>query len=407
MNISKITTVSELEKLINATEKINLSVKSKKEKYEFMGALLVRVKYYKLTKKEKGIVKKFIIKCTEYSQRQLKRIIRKYKEGRLVWSEWQKPSFCQIYTKEDIALLHKVDQAHGLSGKGIKAILKREYEVFHKLEFERISKICVSHIYNLRGSVTYARLGKVFEKTKKTTVPIGIRTKPTPHGRPGHFRVDTVHQGDKEGKKGVYYINIVDEVTQFEFVFCVPRITFFYIEEVLKVLLILCPFTIVNFHSDNGSEYINKEVANFLNQAHIRQTKSRSRKTNDNALVESKNGSIIRRHFGYAHIPATPQNARIISTFCREWLNPYVNYHRPSGFATTKADAKGKERKIYQTNDYETPYEKLKSLPKADQYLKKDISFEQLDKIAYKQSDTDFVLLMNKAKEIMFSKLAL
>ena len=109
--------------------------------------------------------------------------------------------------------------------------------------------------------------------------------------------------------------------------------------------------------------------------------------------------------FGYFHIPATEENANLLNQFNQKWLNPYLNYHRPCGFATTKIDKKGKERKVYKT--YMTPYEKLKSLPHAEMYLKRHIFFEDLDKIAYAESDTEFGMKMKEEKEKMFQKLRL
>ena len=53
------------------------------------------------------------------------------------------------------------------------------------------------------------------------------------------------------------------------------------------------PFVIEGFHSHNGSEYINRKVAEMLNKLRIEQTKSRSRQSNDNALAESKNASLM------------------------------------------------------------------------------------------------------------------
>ena len=47
---------------------------------------------------------------------------------------------------------------------------------------------------------------------------IGERRRPDPQGQPGYLRVDTVHQGDRPGAKGVYHINAVDEVTQWQIV---------------------------------------------------------------------------------------------------------------------------------------------------------------------------------------------
>lgn len=114
--------------------------------------------------------------------------------------------------------------------------------------------------------------------------------------------MDTVHQGDQDGQKGLYHINMVDEVTQFEFIGCCEKISERYLAPLLELLLELFPFRVVEFHCDNGSEYVNEQVVEILNREMIKLTKSRPRKTNDNALVEGKNGSIIRKWLGYGYI---------------------------------------------------------------------------------------------------------
>lgn len=403
MNISSITTLADIEKFLISSAQWNLKPGSKKEIYEWIQLLLLKIRYRKLRKKEKRLVRMFLQKVTGYSLIQLKRLLQKHRAGRLVWKVWQKNSFAAVYDEKDIELLHHVDSGHHLSGPATKHIFQREYDIFGHKEFEKLQNISVSHIYNLRKRVSYLRRGKNFEHTKFAGIPIGKRTKPRPNGRPGFLRVDTVHQGDLQKEKGVYFINVVDEVTQVEFVFSVPAISEQYLQVVLEELIMMCPFVVINFHSDNGSEYINYVVADILNGLHIRQTKSRPRHHNDNALVETKNGSIIRKTFGYFHIPANGENARLLNEFCQKWLNPYLNYHRPCGFATSRFDRKGKEKKIYET--YMTPYEKLKSLPNASGYLKRHIFFQYLDQIALQESDTEFALKMNEAKAIMFKKL--
>lgn len=403
MDITSIRTLADIEKFLVSSERWDLKPGKKQEIYEWIQHFLLQIKYRKLRKKEKHMVRMFLQKVTGYSLVQLKRLLQKHRDGTLLWKPWQKGCFSAIYDEKDIEMLHRVDSAHKLSGPATKKILGRETDIFGHTEFEKLKNISVSHIYNLRKRVSYLRKGKNFEKTHYAVRAIAERMKPLPEGRPGFLRVDSVHQGDLNKEKGVYYINVVDEVTQSEFVFCVPAISELYLKAALEELIILCSFVIVNFHSDNGSEYINKYVAKILNLLHIKQTKSRPRRHNDNALVETKNGSIIRKHFGYFHIPAIPENARLINEFCRKWLNPYLNYHRPCGFATSKFDHKGKEKKIYDT--YMTPYEKLKSLKNADMYLKRHVFFKDLDQIANRESDTEFALKMNEAKAIMFKKL--
>ena len=166
---------------------------------------------------------------------------------------------------------------------------------------------------------------------------------------------------------------------------------------VLLVILEQFPFVIHEFHSDNGSEFVNKKVLDILRRLHAKLTKSRPRRHNDNALVESKNGSVIRKAWGYDHIPA--RQARVLNRWYENWFNTYLNYHRPCGFAAAKRDKKGKEKLTYPTAGYMTPYEKLRSLPKAEQYLKPGMTFDQLDEIAYALSDTEFAQLMEQAKD--------
>ena len=229
-----------------------------------------------------------------------------------------------------------------------------------------------------------------------SAVSIAERRRPEPHGRPGFLRVDTVHQGDWGEEKGVYHINAVDAVTQWQVVGCVSKISEQFLLPVLEAILHQFPFRILGFHSDNGSEFINHKVAQMLEKLLIEFTKSRPNRSQDNALVEGKNGAVIRKHIGYGHIPS--QHAEQVQKFYTAHLNAYLNYHRPCGFATVTVDARGKRRRQYKLADYATPYEKLKSLPEAEQYLRPNLGFVQLDKIAKSMSDTTWAKRMGAAK---------
>ena len=181
------------------------------------------------------------------------------------------------------------------------------------------------------------------------------------------------------------------------------RISEQFLIPVLTEILETFPFDISGFHADNGSEYIYHQVAKLLNKLHIELTKSRSRQRNDNALVESKNASVVRKTFGYSHIE---QNwADELNIFNRKYLNLFLNYHRPYYFPTLVTDEKGKQRKKYHYDKLMTPYEKLKSLEQAEKYLKEFLSFEQLDKKACAMSDNQFTDQMNLAKKQLFKQI--
>jgi len=342
---------------------------------------------------------------TKYSSSQLSRLIeQKKRTGKVRRSEAKRNRFERRYGVTDIELLLKTDNAHGrISGPATKKILEREYTIFGNNKYENIKRISSSHIYNLRQTRQYVSQALTFEKTNPVDRNIGERRKPKPDGKPGYLRVDSVHQGDLDKKKGVYHINIIDEVTQMEWVGCVETISEIHLKSLLQKLLTQIPFKVLNFHSDNGSEYINKIVAEILSYLNIGQTKSRARHSNDNALAEGKNGSRIRKHLGCWHIPK--RHAGSIDLFYQEYFNVYLNYHRPCGFATDVVDEKGKIKKKYDT--YMTAYEKLKSLPNARQYLKEGITFEILDKIAYAFSDNDWAEKMQKAKQNLLKSFSL
>jgi transposase InsO family protein len=394
-----------MEEFLKSNHEIVMEITADKEKYEFMRSVLLKIRYKKLKRSEKRIVQKYFKFLTGYSKGHIKTLISNWKKGLLVWNANRNRSkFPVKYFACDIARLIDTDVAHGcLNGKTTKAIMRREVEVFGKVEFEKIAHISISHLYNIRNTNLQYESSEalLFRHTKATAVDIGIRRKPMPGGLPGYLRVDTVHQGDLNGAKGVYHINIIDEITQYEMIATVEGISYQFLAPVLEELLKLFPFKIYEFHSDNGSEYINKIVMDLLNSLLIEQSKSRARKTNDNALVESKNGSIVRKLFGRNFIAT--KHATSINEFDKKYVNIYLNYHRPCLFAEDKIDKMGKVRKKY--NIVLTPYEKLKSLENASEHLKAGITFVDLDKIALTESDNSFGKKMMDAKEKLFKQI--
>lgn len=402
--------INQIEEFLNTNKSTGLKIEIIfiKHKYEFINQVLWDVKYRRLSRSEKHTVFKYLKYLTGYSKSHLKRLADKWRNGTLKYNpNRNRNKFGRKYYPSDIALLIKTDVAHGcLNGKATKKILEREYRLFKKAAYANISNISVGHIYNIRNSSRqYGSSGAMyFKKTKKSDVDIGIRRKPRPDGKPGYLRVDTVHQGDLGGNKGVYHINIVDEVTQYELIATVEKITERYLKPVVEELLKLFPFVIHEFHADNGSEYINRWVAKLLNKIHIELTKSRSRHSNDNALVESKNGSRIRRTYGRNYI--AQKWAKEINEFNKKYFNIYLNYHVPCAYAKVITDKKGKERKIYPQAGLKTPYECLKRLTGAEEYLKDGITFAELDKIAYAQSDNEFAEEMKKEKRKLFKKIS-
>jgi transposase InsO family protein len=353
------------------------------------------------------VLLRYLARITGLSRQQVTRLVRQYRQDGTLSYRHRPPThgFIRRFTATDVALLADMDALHGtVSGPATKKLMERACHLFGDARFERLAGISVSHLYNLRSGTSYQRTRRHWTKTRPTGVPIGQRRAPQPNGRPGFIRIDSVHQGDQDGVKGVYHINAVDSVTQFQLVATCEKISEAYLLPVIRQLLEGFPFVILGFHADNGSEYINYQVATLLEKLRIEFTKSRPRHANDNALAESKNGAVVRKHLGYAHIPQ--QFATQVNAFCVDFLNPYVNFHRPCFFPEAVTDAKGKERKKYRYEQMMTPYEKLKSLPNARQHLKPGVTVEHLDAIASRMSDTEAALALNHARSTLFQTIA-
>ena len=391
-------TTEQIEGFLEGNAAIGFAGQSRADIYGWTERTLVAQEYHKQGKKRRGVVRAYIRKVTGLSLPQVTRLIRKHRQsGRVALQAVLRKRFPTKYTEPDVVLLADVDRAHGgLSGPATACILAREHVEFGKQEFVRLAGISPSHIYNLRQKELYRKRNVVYSPTRATAVSIGERRKPDPRGQPGYLRVDTVHQGDWDGAKGVYHINAVDTVTQWQIVGCVSKISEAFLQPVLEAMLHQFPFRILSFHSDNGSEYINHTVAKLLDKLLAEFTKSRANRSQDNALVEGKNGAVIRKQIGYGHIPG--EHAEQLQKFYTAQMNPYLNFHRPCGFATISFDARGKRKRRYLHKDYTTPYEKFKSLPLAAEYLKEGLSIGRLDQLARVMSDTECAEKMRQAK---------
>jgi len=406
MNIENLSTIESLENFLQGNQAIAYSVLGDKtERYQFIRKTLVKFSYVRCSKKDKGVINAFLRKISGYSRQQLTRLVRQHKQsGHIKWRPSRTNGFACKYTSKDINLLAKMDEQHDMPcGQAVKKLCERAYQIYDETEYKNLVNISVSHLYNLRASTGYKKQRRTFEKTKSKKCSIGERRKPEPNGKPGYIRIDTVHQGDQDKQKGVYHINAVDELTQFEVVCSVEKISEAFLIPILKQLLDKFPFKIINFHSDNGSEYVNRNVAKLLKKLLIEFTKSRSRQTNDNALAESKNASVVRKIFGYQHIPQ--KWASELNAFNLKYLFPYINFHRPCFFPITIIDEKGKQRKSYPAKNMMTPFDKLKSLPNAKKHLKPEVTFEILEKVVMEMTDSEAADLLQKERRKLFNQI--
>jgi transposase InsO family protein len=395
--------LEEIRAFLKSSDEIHFEGQSREEVYGWVNQTLRQQRYQDLGRTGRGVVRLYLAKMSGLSRAQVTRLISQYLQGEAVKPKvYRRRRFPSLYTADDITLLAHVDEAHEtLSGPATQKILQREWYDFGDPRYRRLARLSVAHLYRLRRSRSYRQQRVRYEKTRPTAVAIGERRRPDPQGRPGFLRVDTVHQGDQEGEKGLYHLNAVDEVTQWQVVGATAHISEAWLEPVLAALLEQFPFRIRGFHSDNGSEFINHTVARLLNKLLAEQTKSRPRRSNDNALVEAKNGAVIRKHLGYGHIAG--EHAEAFQDFYRQHFNPYLNFHRPCGAPEIRTDRKGRQKRIYPW--YATPWEMLRRLPGVAGYLKGDLTIAELDRQARAQSDTQAAAAMQKAKQELFARI--
>jgi hypothetical protein len=251
-------TPHQISEFLKGSEEVSFTAASKAEVYSWVQEVLVAQEFASQNKGDRGAIRAYIEKVTGLSVPQATRLIRQYREtGVVALQPSQRLRFARKYTDRDIALLAETDRAHEwLSGPATRCILRREYEQFGKQPYARLAGISTAHLYNLRQSPRYRKAAAKFEPTRPTPVSIGERRRPEPQNQPGYLRVDTVHQGDCDGIKGVYHINAVDTETQWQVVGCVSRISEQFLLPVLEAMLHQFPFRILGFHSDNGSEFI-------------------------------------------------------------------------------------------------------------------------------------------------------
>ena len=370
MNETKLCTIEQIEQFLTASSVVAFTAHgSDQERYVHISRVLKRFDYPQRGKRDRGVLRHYLQHTSGYSRAQVTRLILQWRTNRLastpLTKRYKSPAapFIRKYTATDVALLVEMDKAsENACGPATVHLFKRALTEYGDRRYERLATLSSSHLYNLRKSAGYQTQRTHFTKTCPVQNSIGVRRAPQPEGRAGFIRIDSVHQGDEDGMKGVYHITCVDCTSQWQVEACVEGISEAFLLPVLEEIMAQFPFVILGFHSDNGSEYINHKVAKMLEKLRIEQTKSRSRHSNDNALAESKNASVVRKHMGYGHIPK--KYASAINHFYYKSFNPWLNLHRPCMFATNTISTKGKVVKVYKKEDVKTPLEALVLLDK-------------------------------------------
>ena len=265
MNEAQVRTLEQVRLVVAGTQALEFRRAEDDEgRYGWIEQVLRRFEYRRLGRADKGAVLAYLQHLSGYSRAQVTRLVSRWAAGHPLVKNYRRPqhAFARRYTAADVALLAAVDRAMGtLSGPATACVLRRQRDVFKAAGFERLGDISVAHLYNLRNSAGYRAQRVVLTKTRPTRgVDIGVRRAPAPDGRAGFIRIDSVHQGDHDGIKGLYHINAVDcqghegapaWPWQWQVVATVQTISEAYMLPVIEQMLEQFPFEIVGFHADN------------------------------------------------------------------------------------------------------------------------------------------------------------
>ena len=296
MNEAQVRTLEQVRQVVAGTQALEFrGAQDDEARYAWIGQVLGRFGCRQLGRTDKGVLLAYLQRLSGYSRAQVTSLDTRWVAAKPLVKNYRRPAhaFARRYTPADVALLADVDRAMGtLSGPATACVLRRQRDVFKVPGFERLGDISVAHLYNLRNSSGYRAQRVVLTKTQPSRrVDIGVRRAPAPEGRAGFIRINSVHQGDFDGIKGLYHVNAVDCVTQWQVVATVQTISEAHMLPVIEQMLAQFPFEILGFHADNGSEYVNRRVAKMLDKLKAEFTRSRPRHSNDNGLAETKNGA--------------------------------------------------------------------------------------------------------------------
>ncbi|HEY4496339.1 MAG TPA: hypothetical protein VJC04_03220 [Candidatus Paceibacterota bacterium] len=147
---------------------------------------------------------------------------------------------------------------------------------------------------------------------------------------PGFLEVDTVaHCGDSVAGMYLNTLSATDIATGWFEGRAVLGKAQERVFEALQDIKTSLPFPLLGLDSDNGYEFINWEMFKYCKKENIVFTRSRPYKKNDNAHIEQKNWTCVRRIFGYQRIEGE-ENLKLMNQLFKNCLVSYINFFLPS-----------------------------------------------------------------------------
>ncbi len=336
-----------------------MSQRSKRELLES-----VRPRYLKATKKEKQNLLNEFVATTGYHRKYANRLLKQgapRKRG--------KPKGRQkIYHGEVVVALTRIWEICGrICSKRLQPFLPEMVTVLERHNEMELSEETRNLLLKMsRATIDRCLQPARFEKRKglATTKPGSLLKKAIPirtfsdwdDARPGFLEIDLVaHCGDSVAGQYLNTLTTVDIATGW--VECLPILH----RSQIMVSAAICklrerlPFALLGLDSDNGGEFINETLYRYCLQEEITFTRSRPYKKNDQAHVEQKNWSIVRRLIGYDRFETQEELDLLEAIY--EQLRFYSNFFQPVLKLTSKERVGNKMIRRYDVAA--TPYQRV------------------------------------------------
>ena len=301
-----------------------------------------------------------------------------------------------LYTQEDAKALDWLsDLFDGINPKRLRVALDNELDHLYQSGCLSISQECYERLKHI-SPATINRLrvkwGSRRSKSRSHTKPgtllksqIPIRTwADWNEDRPGFTEMDLVaHDGGNARGDYAQTLDFTDIKTGWTECVAVRNKAQKYVFEAICLARRRLPFPLLGVDSDNGSEFINDELFRYCDLEHLTFTRSRSGHKNDNAHVEQKNWSVVRRFVGDLRYD-TPAQLKVLNQLY-DVLHLYINFFLPVMRLREKVRVGSKTKRVY--DKPQTPYARVLASPQVSAQSKAKLraTYQQLDVVALKQ----------------------
>jgi len=337
-----------------------MSQRSKRELLEE-----IRPRYLKAKRSEKATILDEFVAVTSYHRKYATRIL---KHGRPRQSG-KKHGFPKIYQGEVMVACEQIWELCGRScSKRLQPFLPEMVKVLERCGELRLTEQTKMLLLQMSRSTIDRCLGPVhFEHPShglSNTKPgsllkkaISVRTyTPWDEDQPGFLEIDLVaHCGGTMEGQFLYTLTCVDLSTGWIECLAVRRRTEQAVFEAIQAMRTYLPFLLLGIDSDNGSEFINDLLYQYCLSEKITFTRSRPYQKNDQAHVEQKNWSVVRRLIGYDRFETEEEYLLLQSIYAD--LRLYANFFQPVLKLVSKEHVDKKLVKRYDTAA--TPFQRI------------------------------------------------